>query len=92
MHTRITTRLATATGLAMFAIVGSSCTTYYDSYGYPRQAVDPGLAVAGVLAAGALGYAIADSNDHHHHYRGHHYSPPRRYYHDYRYRRDRYCY
>ena len=92
MNTRFITRLATATGLAMFAIVGSSCTTYYDAYGYPRQAVDPGLAVAGAVAVGALGYALAESNDHHHHYHGRNYSPPRRYYHDYRYRRDRYRY
>jgi hypothetical protein len=70
-------------GLALIASVGSgvSCMTTYDSYGRPVQSVDPGLAVAGVAAAGLLGYAAAnnDNDDHHHHPR--HYHPRRgRYY------------
>jgi len=56
------------------AIVAStSCMTTYDAYGRPVQSVDPGAATAGVLAAGVLGYAIANNNDdhhHHHHHRG----------------------
>ncbi|HSP41648.1 MAG TPA: hypothetical protein VLO11_02150 [Luteolibacter sp.] len=49
-----------------------SCMTTYDSAGRPVQSVDPGLAVAGVAAAGLIGYALADDNDHHRHYRGGH--------------------
>jgi hypothetical protein len=55
-------------GVALIASVGSgvSCMTTYDSYGRPVQSVDPGLAVAGVAAAGLVGYAIANDNDDHH--------------------------
>lgn len=48
-----------------------SCMTTYDSAGRPVQSVDPGLAVAGVAAAGLIGYAIANDNGGHHHYSGH---------------------
>lgn len=44
-----------------------SCMTTYDAYGRPMQTVDPGLAVAGVAAAGLIGYAAANNNHHHHH-------------------------
>lgn len=59
--------------------------TTYDAYGRPVQSVDPGAATAGVVAAGVLGYALADGGGrdrdrHHHHYyrpaprhRGHYY-------------------
>ena len=58
-----------AISFALFAAIGlSSCTTTYDAYGRPTQSVDPGLAIAGVAAAGILGYALADDNDNHHHY------------------------
>jgi hypothetical protein len=42
--------------------------TTYDTYGRPVQTVDPGLAVAGVAAAGLIGYAVANNggSDHHH--------------------------
>jgi hypothetical protein len=40
-----------------------SCTTTYDTYGNPRQAVDPGTAVAGAAAVGILGYAIANKRN-----------------------------
>lgn len=55
--------------------LATSCTTTYDAYGYPQQMVDPAVAVAGVLAAGAIGYAIAESNDryYHNHYSGYGY-------------------
>lgn len=36
--------------------------TTYDTYGRPVQSVDPALAVAGVAAAGLLGYAVANNN------------------------------
>ncbi len=38
-----------------------SCVTTYDPYGRPVQTVDPAVAVAGVAAAGLIGYAIGDS-------------------------------
>ena len=55
------------------AIVAStSCMTTYDAYGRPVQSVDPAAATAGVVAAGVLGYAIANNNDDHHHHHHHH--------------------
>ena len=68
-------RLAASIALGAALVVSTSCTTTYDAYGRPQQSVDPGLAIAGVAAAGLAGYAIANSNDHHHyhgnpHYRG----------------------
>ena len=62
----------------ILATVGSSvsCMTSYDSAGRPVQSVDPGLAVAGVAAAGLIGYAAGNNNDHHHrggYYRGGYY-------------------
>jgi hypothetical protein len=60
-------------GVALVASAGSgvSCMTTYDSYGRPVQSVDPGLAVAGVAAAGLIGYAAGNNNDNrnHGHYR-----------------------
>lgn len=57
------------------ALVSTNCTTTYDSYGNPRQSVDPGTAVAGAAAAGVLGYAIGNNrdndNNHYYHHRGH---------------------
>lgn len=42
----------------------------------PRYArVDPALAVAGVAAAGLLGYAIGHNRSHHHHYGPGYYRP-----------------
>jgi len=43
-----------------------SCTTTYDAYGRPQQSVDPVVAAAGIVAAGAIGYAIANDNGHGH--------------------------
>lgn len=40
-----------------------SCTTTYDQYGKPRKTVDPGVATVGILAAGVIGYALANSDD-----------------------------
>jgi hypothetical protein len=42
--------------------------TTYDTYGRPVQSIDPGLALAGVAAAGIIGYAAANDNSGH---RGH---------------------
>lgn len=47
---------------------GVGCMTTYDSAGRPVQSVDPAVAVAGAAAAGLVGYAIANDNDHHHGY------------------------
>ncbi len=44
-----------------------SCMTTYDTYGRPVQSVDPALAVAGVAAAGLLGYAVANNHSNHYH-------------------------
>lgn len=54
----------------------SSCTTTYDAYGRPVQSVDPGTAAAGAVAAGVLGYAIADSHDHHYYGGPYYYGRP----------------
>lgn len=40
--------------------------TTYDSYGRPVQSVDPAVAIAGVAAAGLIGYAASNNNDSHH--------------------------
>jgi hypothetical protein len=60
------------TALLACATLSASCTTSYDAYGNPRQSVDPGVALMGVAAAGIVGYALADDNNHHHsnHYYG----------------------
>ena len=60
-------------GALILAIAGTSCMTTYDAYGRPVQSVDPGAAAAGVVAAGAVGYAIGQHNDDHHHYYGGYY-------------------
>ena len=53
----------------LVALMGSSvsCMTTYDSYGRPVQSVDPALAIAGVAAAGLIGYAASNKIDDHHH-------------------------
>ena len=64
---------------ACFVAFATSCTTTYDAYGRPQQSVDPALAVAGIAAAGLVGYAIAENNnDNNNTYYRH---PPPRYYH-----------
>ena len=40
----------------------ANCTTYYDAQGTPVQAVDPVAATAGVVAVGAVAYAVAQNN------------------------------
>ncbi len=64
--------------IVLISAIGASvsCMNTYDAYGRPVQSVDPGVATAGVLAAGLAGYAIAENNNdrHNHHYRkGYHY-------------------
>lgn len=60
-------RLGVLALLVAFAGSSVSCMTTYDASGRPVQSVDPGLAVAGVAAAGLIGYAAANNNHHHHH-------------------------
>ena len=57
-------RLASAVALVAAFSSSMSCTTTYDAYGRPQQSVDPGLALAGVAAAGIVGYAIGENNHH----------------------------
>ncbi|MCX6879787.1 MAG: hypothetical protein NTW21_39185 [Verrucomicrobia bacterium] len=71
-------RLASAVTLTVAILTSTNCTTTYDAYGRPQQSVDPGLAIAGVAAAGLVGYAIANNNEHHHHnqrFYNHYYRP-----------------
>ncbi len=63
-------RLSSVIALAACAGISSSCMTTYDVNGRPVQSVDPALAVAGVAAAGLIGYAAGNNNDHHHHHHG----------------------
>ena len=83
MKTTITLILSGA-----IAVTSVSCTTTYDAYGNPRQTVDPGTAAAGAVAAGVLGYAIANNRDDDDHYRHHRHHRRHGYYDRYgRYRR-----
>lgn len=56
--------------LTGFVASSVSCMTTYDTYGRPVQTVDPALAVAGVAAAGLIGYAVANNNNDNCNYRG----------------------
>ena len=53
--------LITAAALAIPFVTGS-CTTTYDAYGRPVQSVNPGTAAAAAVAAGVIGYALADDD------------------------------
>lgn len=64
-------RVVSVITVAAAALVTTSCMTTYDPYGRPVQSVDPGVALAGVAAAGLVGYALAEDN-HHDYYRGGH--------------------
>jgi hypothetical protein len=63
-------RLPVLLGLVLGAGSVTSCMTTYDANGRPVQSVDPGLAVAGVAAAGLIGYAAANNHGHDNHYYG----------------------
>lgn len=63
---------ATLIFVAALSILLPSCMTTYDAHGNPVQSVDPGAAAVGIVAAGFIGAAIANDNDHHDHYKGHH--------------------
>lgn len=63
-------RFPTLVALVVCAGASVSCMTTYDANGNPVQSVDPGLAVAGVAAAGLIGYAAANNNNDNHYYYG----------------------
>lgn len=67
-------RAGSLIALAACMGVSSSCMTTYDAQGRPVQSVDPGLAVAGVAAAGLIGYAAGNNhNDNYYHNGGGYY-------------------
>jgi hypothetical protein len=66
MKVYLTRLVATAAALA-FVVSGSSCMNTYDANGRAYQTVDPGLAIAGIAAAGIIGYAAANNRSHRHH-------------------------
>ncbi len=72
MKTKLTTSRLFRVGMfaALLVPLGMSvsCMTTYDAYGRPIQTVDPAVAVAGVAAAGLIGYAAGDHHHHDHHY------------------------
>jgi hypothetical protein len=71
MKTKILLRMSGALTYALLVFSTTSCMTTYDAAGRPIQTVDPGLAAAGVVAAGLVGYAISENNhDHGHGYYG----------------------
>jgi len=79
-------KIITLTVTAVFVISSVSCQTTYDAYGYPRQSVDPVMAVAGVAAAGVIGYALAsDNNNTRHRSNQNHYSSNQNHHYGHRY-------
>lgn len=56
------TRLASLSLLVACIGSGVSCMTTYDVNGRPMQTVDPVVAVAGVAAAGLIGYAAGNNH------------------------------
>jgi hypothetical protein len=76
-HTTITGFFRFGTLAALMAVIGMSfsCMTTYDARGNPMQTVDPAVAIAGVAAAGLVGYALANDNgsSSHSHYSNHTY-------------------
>lgn len=83
-------RFAVLSMLGVLLMSGISCMTTYDHQGRPVQSVDPGAAAAGAVAAGVLGYAIAnnrgDRHHHHHAYNRPHYGHRGGYYRAHRHR------
>ncbi|MEM6911956.1 MAG: hypothetical protein AAF555_10295 [Verrucomicrobiota bacterium] len=67
MKTRLLSRMTAA--ILLVGFFANCTTTSYDAYGRPKQTVDPAVAVVGLIAAGAIGYAIASDNNDHKSYR-----------------------
>ncbi|NJR43452.1 MAG: hypothetical protein HC767_13130 [Akkermansiaceae bacterium] len=74
-------RFAVAAVLTALFFSNVSCMTTYDYEGRPIQTVDPAVAVAGVAAAGLIGYAAGNNHGRHHggyhggYHRGGYYAP-----------------
>lgn len=79
MKTKILLRTSGALSCVLFAMSTTSCMTTYDAAGRPMQTVDPAMATAGVVAAGLVGYALSENNNHHHGYHGGYYGGYRGY-------------
>jgi hypothetical protein len=75
------TKLYRLVAILLLGSLGVSCTTAYDAYGNPRPVVDPGTAALGAVAAGVIGYSIANSRNDHRHHRGYRYSRYNRHHH-----------
>ena len=60
-----------AAGLALgLCLAGTSCMTTYDAQGRPVESVSPEGAALGAVAAGLIGYAIADDKRDNYRHRG----------------------
>jgi hypothetical protein len=72
-----TVRFAALATLIALIVSNVSCMTTYDVDGRPMQTVDPAVAVAGIAAAGLIGYAAGNhrGGGHHGHYHGGYYGP-----------------
>ncbi len=55
-------RIVAWSSIVALAVSSISCMTTYDTTGRPVQSVDPAVAVAGVAAAGLIGYAATKNN------------------------------
>lgn len=51
-------KLLTLLTLIVCVATNQSCMTTYSAKGYPVQSVDPGVAVAGAVGAGILGFGL----------------------------------
>ena len=60
-----------AAACSLIVICGTSCTTMYDSAGRPVDVITPEGAALAVVAAGVVGYAIADDGHDNRHHRAH---------------------
>ena len=65
------TLLAAGLGIGL-CLTGTSCMTTYDAQGRPVESVSPEGAALGAVAAGLIGYAIADDKHDKHRHRGYH--------------------
>ena len=64
------TRLMRLAGIVGISCLGASCSTTYDAQGRPVQSVSPEGAAIAAVAAGVIGYAIADNNSNDRYYYG----------------------
>jgi hypothetical protein len=55
-------KLFTFLTLAVCVATNQSCMTTYSAKGYPVQSVDPGVATAAIIGAGAVGFVLGSAN------------------------------